>query len=105
MPTVSPPATTAVCFITNDFIHSLHPFDFSVEIVLQYQVEKFNFRIRTRSGVVVDKVSLSGRDVEDAGRRLQQIYPGCEVLETWSGEPVQARESSLEDVIDRITLS
>ncbi|MBI5329776.1 MAG: hypothetical protein HZB71_04090 [Betaproteobacteria bacterium] len=76
--------------------------------MIQYEVEKYNFRIRTRSGVVVDRVSISGKNPDDANRRLMQVYPECVVLDTWSGEsnPIRVqRDSSLEDVIDLITLS
>ncbi len=78
--------------------------------MIQYEVEKFNFRIRTRSGVVVDRVSISGKTPEDANRRLMQLYPECVVMDTWNGDPSpsrhpQQRESNLEDVIDLITLS
>lgn len=72
--------------------------------MLQFEVEKFSFRIRTRSGVVVDRVSFSGKNEEDALRRLHQAYPGAQLLET-SNEQATARqrESTLEDVIDLIT--
>lgn len=72
--------------------------------MVQIDLEKFNFRIRTRSGVVVDRVTFSGRTEEDAMRRLRQAYPECQLLETWNEQPVtRQRDSSLEDVIDLIT--
>ena len=42
---------------------------------------KFGFRIRTRSGAVVDNLLIFGRDEPDAERKLRQIYLGCEILE------------------------
>lgn len=41
---------------------------------------KYGFRIRTRSGAVVDNLSIYGRDELDAERKLRQIYLGCEIL-------------------------
>jgi hypothetical protein len=72
--------------------------------VVHIDLEKFNFRIRTRSGVVVDRVTFSGQSEEDALRRLRQAYPECQLLETWNEQPAtRQRDSSLEDVIDLIT--
>ena len=42
---------------------------------------KYGFRIRTRSGAVVDNLLIFGRDGPDAERNLRQIYLGCEILE------------------------
>ena len=43
--------------------------------------EKYGFRIRTRSGAVVDNLLIFGKDESDAERKLRQIYVGCEILE------------------------
>ena len=42
---------------------------------------KYGFRIRTRSGAVVDNLLIFGKDEPDAERKLRQIYLGCEILE------------------------
>lgn len=42
---------------------------------------KFAFRIRTRDGLFVDSLMISGKDVSDAERKLRQIYHNCEILE------------------------
>ena len=42
---------------------------------------KYGFRIRTRSGAVVDNLLIFGKDAPDAERKLRQIYLGCEILE------------------------
>lgn len=42
---------------------------------------KYGFRIRTRVGLVVDKLMIHGRDHEDAQRKLRQMYRDCEILE------------------------
>ena len=65
---------------------------------------KYGFRIRTRSGVVVDNLSISGKNEPDAERKLCQIYQGCEILET---RHVVARTPRVgpvnyEDVVDLI---
>ena len=66
---------------------------------------KYGFRIRTRNGAVVDKLSICGRDENDAERKLRQIYLGCEILESRRlgtllphSDPV-----SYEDVVDLIS--
>lgn len=44
-------------------------------------ITKYGFRIRTRSGLVVDNLMIHGRDEDDARRKLCQMYLGCEVLD------------------------
>lgn len=44
-------------------------------------ITKYGFRIRTRSGLVVDNLMIHGRDEDDARRKLCQMYHGCEVLD------------------------
>ena len=41
----------------------------------------YGFRIRTRSGAVVDNLLIFGRDADEAERKLRQIYSGCEILD------------------------
>lgn len=41
---------------------------------------KFAFKVRSRNGVVVDNLHISGRDEAEALRRLRQMYPNSEVL-------------------------
>ncbi len=66
---------------------------------------KFGFRIRTRIGVVVDNLSIHGRDEEDAQRKLRQMYPGCEVLDCTSMTTRDrgAAPASYEDVLALIS--
>ena len=45
---------------------------------------KFGFKIRTRSGLVVDNLLIPGKDQADAERKLNQIYRHCEILESKS---------------------
>ena len=42
---------------------------------------KYGFRIRTRVGLIVDKLMIHGRDERDAQRKLRQIYRDCEILQ------------------------
>jgi len=42
---------------------------------------KFGFKIRTRSGTVVDNLMFAARDRADAERKVEQIYQRCEILE------------------------
>ena len=41
---------------------------------------KYGFRIRTRSGLIVDKLLIHGRDEVDAERKLRQMYRHCRIL-------------------------
>lgn len=66
---------------------------------------KYGFRIRTRSGAVVDNLLIFGRDEPDAERKLRQIYLGCEILEA-RRLLIQAQRTgpvSFEDVVDLIS--
>lgn len=71
---------------------------------MQFEVAKFGFRIRVKTGATVDHLSIHGRDLDEATRKLRQMYRDCEILESWS-ETAQLRPtgSSFEDVIDLIT--
>lgn len=44
-------------------------------------MQKYGFRIRTRSGMVVENLMVQGRDREEAENKLKQIYRHCEILE------------------------
>ena len=63
---------------------------------------KFAFRIRTRTGMVVDHLAIHGRDEADAQRKLRQMYLYCEVLECRPVHPparADREPASFEDVI------
>ena len=66
---------------------------------------KYGFRIRTRNGAVVDKLSICGRDENDAERKLRQIYLGCEIIESKRMVVPMQRSSPVtyEDVVDLIS--
>ena len=63
---------------------------------------RFGFRIRTRSGVVVDNLFFLGRDASDAERKLRQIYVGCEILESRRLRAQASRSGALnfENIVD-----
>lgn len=42
---------------------------------------KYGFRIRTRSGLIVDNLLIHGKDEVDAERKLRQMYRYCNILE------------------------
>jgi hypothetical protein len=42
---------------------------------------KYGFKIRTRSGTPVENLLLQARDQAEAERKLNQIYPHCEITE------------------------
>ena len=42
---------------------------------------KYGFRIRTRSGTPVENLVLQARDQAEAERKLNQLYPHCEITE------------------------
>ena len=44
-------------------------------------MSKYGFRIRTRSGTPVDGLAVQARDQAEAERKINQIYPNCEILE------------------------
>jgi hypothetical protein len=43
-------------------------------------VIKYGFKIKTRSGTVVDNLMFAARDRADAERKVTQIYHQCEIL-------------------------
>lgn len=57
---------------------------------------KFQFRIRTRNGLVVDSLNIQGRDRADAERKLYQMYMGCNVLECVETQPTLGRDENLD---------
>ena len=68
----------------------------------QSQTARFGFRIRTRSGAVVDNLLFLGQDESDAERKLRQIYVGCEILESRRLRMQASRSSALsfENIVD-----
>jgi hypothetical protein len=42
---------------------------------------KYGFRIRTRTGLLIERLSIHGRDRADAEKKLRQMYQHCEILQ------------------------
>ncbi|MBI1395181.1 MAG: hypothetical protein GC151_04305 [Betaproteobacteria bacterium] len=57
---------------------------------------KYQFKVRTRSGMVVEAITIQGRDREDAERKLNQMYLGSTILECTELAPPATREESLD---------
>jgi len=53
---------------------------------------KYGFRIRTRSGLIVDNLLIHGRDEIDAERKLRQMYQHCKILECTVHRPVSGSQ-------------
>ena len=56
-------------------------------IVSSSAIMKYGFRIRTRSGLIVNNLLIYGRDEVDAERKLRQMYQHCEILECTVHKP------------------
>ena len=48
---------------------------------------KYGFRIRTRSGLIVENLLIHGRDEVDAERKLRQMYQHCRILQCTVHQP------------------
>jgi hypothetical protein len=68
-------------------------------------MQKFGFRIQTRSGLVVENLVIHAADLVMAEQRLKQMYIGCKVLESkvFEDSPPRSEVSDLEGVINLIT--
>ncbi len=64
---------------------------------------KYGFRIRTRHGLVVEHLSIQGRDEADAERKLRQMYQHCEVLACTVSGMRKAEQLSFTDVVSLIS--
>jgi len=58
---------------------------------LALKTTKFGFRIRTRHGLLVERLMIHGRDEADAERKLRQMYPHCEILERGVMQPATSK--------------
>lgn len=43
-------------------------------------MQKYAFSIKTRSGQFIERITIAGRNREDAERKLNQMYRYCEVV-------------------------
>jgi hypothetical protein len=66
-------------------------------------MNKYGFRIRTRSGGMVENLQVHARDRAEAETKIGQIYRNCEILECQEVTPTLKKEGlDLEDVISLI---
>lgn len=42
---------------------------------------KYSFKIRARTGMLVENLVVHGRDRFDAEKKLEQVYRNCDILE------------------------
>ena len=63
-------------------------------------MNKYGFKIRTRSGSVVENLLVQARDRAEADQKISQVYHHCEILECHEVTPTLKKEGlDLEDVI------
>ena len=61
---------------------------------------KYGFKIRTRSGSVVENLQVHARDRAEAEHKINQIYHHCEILECHEVTPTLRKEGlDVEDVV------
>jgi hypothetical protein len=67
---------------------------------------RFGFNIRTKAGQRVDNIQILAVSLEDAERRLRQMYVNCEIVERRE-QSVASRNDTLdlENVIGMISAS
>jgi hypothetical protein len=66
-------------------------------------MQKYGFRIRTRSGMIVENLNVQGRDRAEAEQKLNQIYHHCEILECQELDPsLKGNGLDLESMISLI---
>ena len=65
---------------------------------------KFDFALITRDGQKVESVQIYGQDLQDAERKLHQMYHHCQVTRcgTISNEKEITQSADIEDVLSLI---
>jgi hypothetical protein len=63
-------------------------------------MNKYGFRIRTRTGMVVENLQVHARDRAEAEQKIHQIYHHCEILQCHEVTPTLRKEGlDLSDVV------
>ena len=63
-------------------------------------MNKYGFKIRTRTGSVVENLQVQARDRLEAEQKIRQIYHQCEILECQEVTPTLMKEGlELDDVL------
>jgi hypothetical protein len=65
-------------------------------------LSKFIFRIRTKSGVLVENLQISATSQEAAERNLRQMYIKCHILNVSSVDSNPTTMPNFEDVLNLI---
>jgi len=66
-------------------------------------MNKYGFRIRTRTGMVVENLAVQARDRAEAEQKIGQVYRHCEILECHELAPhVKGEGLDLESMISLI---
>jgi hypothetical protein len=55
-------------------------------------MQKYSFSIKTRDGLPIERLMISGRDQEEAERKLKQMYRLCEIINCASHHQVITRK-------------
>jgi hypothetical protein len=50
-------------------------------------MNKYGFRIRTRTGMIVENLNILARDRAEAEHKLSQVYHHCEILDCQELDP------------------
>jgi hypothetical protein len=66
---------------------------------------KFDFSVKTRNGQKVDSIQIFGKDLEDAERKLRQMYHNCEITQyrTVDQDKKILQSADIEDVLTLIS--
>jgi len=64
---------------------------------------KYVYQIRSRNGVVVNRLQIYGYTEEEARSKLMQMYRNCEILEFSVAAIEHAGSSSYEEILDTIS--
>jgi hypothetical protein len=66
-------------------------------------MNKYGFRIRTRTGMIVENLNVQARDRAEAEHKLNQVYRHCEILECHELDPhLKGNGLDLESMISLI---
>ena len=55
-------------------------------------MQKFCFSIRTRDGLPIARLKISGKDQQEAERKLKQMYRFCEIVNCASDDQVTIKK-------------
>lgn len=68
-------------------------------------MQKYGFSVKTRNGHLVEHIQIFGKDLQDAERKLRQMYMHCEIIQsqTVSSEKELSQSADIEDVLSLIT--